>query len=61
MIISAKSKLTQLDIDIGDFLTVLRYKGFSILDRRKMQWKKHDVIWGIIRANQVVDDFLEGV
>ena len=58
MIISAKSKLTVLDINVGDFITCLKYAGFDVWEYRKMAWKKHDVIWGIIRSNQVVDDFL---
>ena len=61
MIISAKRKLTVSDLDVGDFLTVLKYRKFNVWEYRKMQWRKHDVIWGIIRANQVVSDFLEGV
>ena len=61
MNIKAKNKLTIDDLELFDFIIALTYKGFSILQFRQGVPKKHDVIWGMIRANQVVDDFLRGV
>ena len=61
MNIQAVNKLTIKDLEIFDFTITLIYRGFSLWQFRQGMIKKHDVIWGIIRANQVVNDFLRGV
>jgi len=60
MNIQSVNKLTIKDLELFDFTITLIYRGFNLWQFRQ-GIKKHDVIWGIIRANQVVNDFLRGV
>ena len=61
MNIQSVNKLTIKDLELFDFTITLIYRGFNFWQFRQGMIKKHDVIWGIIRANQVVNDYLRGV